>query len=137
MPYNVYECYFYYFENLVLLEIYHSFSQFFKAHLFVIFNFLKLLERKISHRITKRKLLDVLRIISDIFYLIFPYIYKSQNHHHFGISVRCFSRSVSGRLTGKDISGHYKRHSFLSFFSVVYFSHRRSALIKKLIRLDS
>ena len=39
------------------------------------------------------------------------------------------------RSTGNDISGHYKRHSFLFtlFFSVVYFSHRRSDQIKKLI----
>ena len=33
-----------------------------------------------------------------------------------------------------NISGHYKRHYFsFFFFSVVYFSHRRSAWIKKLI----
>ena len=40
-----------------------------------------------------------------------------------------------GQSTGNDISGHYKRHSFLFtlFFSVVYFSHRRSDQIAKLI----
>ena len=49
----------------------------------------------------------------------------------FGTSVRRSSRSAVGRSTGNDVSGHYKRLSFL--FSVVYFSHRRSARIKKLI----
>ena len=39
------------------------------------------------------------------------------------------------RSTGNDVSGHYfRRYFFLfSFFSVVNFSHRRSARIKKLI----
>ena len=52
-----------------------------------------------------------------------------------GMSVRRSSRSAFGRSTGNDVSGHYKRHYFLFsfsfFFSVVYFSHRRSARIKK------
>ena len=55
----------------------------------------------------------------------------------FGTSVRCSSWSAFGRLTGNNVSGPYKRHSFLFslflffffFFSVVYFSHRRSAWI--------
>ena len=56
----------------------------------------------------------------------------------FGTSVRCSSRSAFGRLTGNNVSGHYKRHYFpflfSFFFSVVYFYHRRSARIKKLIQ---
>ena len=42
-------------------------------------------------------------------------------------------RSALGWLIGNDVSGHYKQHYFLFFFFVVYFSHRRSARIKKLI----
>ena len=33
-----------------------------------------------------------------------------------GTSVRRSSRSAFGRSTGNDVSGHYKRHYFLSFF---------------------
>ena len=56
-----------------------------------------------------------------------------------GTSVRSSSWSAFRRSTGNDVSGHKKQHYFLffsfSFFSfpVVYFSHRRSARIKKLI----
>ena len=51
-----------------------------------------------------------------------------------GTSVQLSSWSAFGRSTGYDVSGHYKRHYFLFFLlSVVYFSHRRSARIKKLI----
>ena len=54
-----------------------------------------------------------------------------------GTSVQLSSWSAFGRSTGYDVSGHYKRHYFLLFLffllSVVYFSHRRSARIKKLI----
>ena len=55
---------------------------------------------------------------------------------YIGMSVWRSSRSAFGRSTCNDVSGHYKRHYFLLFFllfSVVYFSHRRSARIKKLI----
>ena len=34
----------------------------------------------------------------------------------FGTSVRRSSRSAFGRPTGNNVSGHYKRHYFLSFF---------------------
>ena len=70
----------------------------------------------------------------------------NQSFLEIGTSVRRSSRSAFGRLTGNDVSGHYKHHYFLfsflfsfffsflfSFFPVVYFSHRRSAPIKKLI----
>ena len=40
-----------------------------------------------------------------------------------GILARAVSVPVS-RLSGNDVSGHYKQHYFLSFFSVVYFSHK-------------
>ena len=52
---------------------------------------------------------------------------------NFGTSGRHFSWSAFWWSTGNDVSGHYKHHYFLFLFSVVYFSHRRSALIKKLI----
>ena len=35
----------------------------------------------------------------------------------FGTSMQSSSRSAVGRPTGNDVSGHYKRHSFLSSFS--------------------
>ena len=39
--------------------------------------------------------------------------------YFFGTSVRRSSRSAFGRLTGNDVSGHYKRHYFL-FFSFFF-----------------
>ena len=52
----------------------------------------------------------------------------------FGTSGRLSSRSAFRRLTGNDVSGHYKSNHFFHFyFSVATFVHRRSARIKKLI----
>ena len=42
--------------------------------------------------------------------------YTSILFQSFGTSVRRSSRSALGRSTGNDISGHCKRHYFLSFF---------------------
>ena len=39
----------------------------------------------------------------------------------FGTSVWRSSRSAFGRPTGNDVSGHYKRHCFLFFFSFFFF----------------
>ena len=65
---------------------------------------------------------------------------ETQDVKHFGTSVRRSSRPAFGRSTGNDVSGHYKPyyHCFpliISIFvSVATFSHRRSALIKNLVR---
>ena len=49
-----------------------------------------------------------------------------------GTSVRRSSRSAFRRLTGNDVSGHYKRHYFLSFFSFffLFFSPSSTFLIE-------
>ena len=39
----------------------------------------------------------------------------SRDVDYFGTSSRRSSRSAFGRSTGNDVSGHYKRHYFLSF----------------------
>ena len=69
--------------------------------------------------------------------LNFGALKKYLNLGEIGTSVQCSSRSAFGRPTGNDVSGHYERHFFLfhfpflfHFFSVVTFSHRRSARIK-------
>ena len=51
------------------------------------------------------------------------------------MSGRRSSWSAFGWSTGNDVSGHYKWHYFslfFSFFSVLFFSHRRRAQIKNL-----
>ena len=53
----------------------------------------------------------------------------------FGTSGQRSSQSAFGRSTSNDVSGHYKRHYFFLFyflFSGIYFSHRRSAQIKRI-----
>ena len=75
-------------------------------------------------------------MVSDLFFiLLFPDFPK---HHQYtfviGMSVRCSSRSVFGRSTGNDVSGHYKRHYFFSIFffssSIFPFSPSRPFLIE-------
>ena len=87
---------------------------------------------------------DYVALGSNSLTLFLERVYSEMKYHRgIGTSVRRSSRSAFGRLTGNDVSGHYKRHYFLSFFfflffsfffSVVYFSHRRRALIKNLFR---
>ena len=65
---------------------------------------------------------------------------QTGNFSVFGTSGQRSSRLAFGRVTGNDVSGHYKYHYFLfplpAFFSSVpTFSHRWSAWIKKLCRL--
>ena len=55
-----------------------------------------------------------LRKAWDVVHMSFP-------RESVGTSVRRSSRSSFGRLTGNDVSGHYKRHYFLFFFLFLFF----------------